>query len=177
MPIGIDVEEISKAELLTALVSLSTHAKVPASFSSPECFPKFLTFPTFSTPSDLPPPVCPLLAPSNFPSQEYANCILVQFKVAQQLCIPFNDLIEKDPYEVLQILLMQGHERCELLKEFIKFCRMDTTLVSRVLADHCIKSLLGTSPPQRPLLSPFSLFHSTLPLPSLITPFSPCASS
>lgn len=68
---------------------------------------------------------------------------MVQFRVAQLICIAFDDLVSKNQYEVLQFLLMQGHDRCELLQDFIKYSRLDSTLVARVLADHCIKSLLS----------------------------------
>lgn len=76
-------------------------------------------------------------------SQQYANCILVQFSVAQLLNTTFENLVQKDTYDVLRLLLMQGYEKCQLIKDFVAHCRLDTTMTASVLSNHCLNSILN----------------------------------
>eukprot|EP01125_Pyxidicula_operculata_P005766 TRINITY_DN2013_c0_g1_i1.p1 TRINITY_DN2013_c0_g1~~TRINITY_DN2013_c0_g1_i1.p1 ORF type:complete len:2987 (-),score=636.60 TRINITY_DN2013_c0_g1_i1:70-9030(-) len=67
--------------------------------------------------------------------------IVILFKVAQLLATSYDELCSKDPYQVLEILLIQVYSNYALIKQFIEVNSLDRYKVASILASHCVKSI------------------------------------
>jgi len=62
-------------------------------------------------------------------ARECSDRIVVRFKVARLFGLPFEGIQSKDPYDVLQFLLIEGPDQYSLCKQFIHTNKLNTEKV------------------------------------------------
>lgn len=99
--------------------------------------------------------------------------LTMTWQVSQVLSSAFEEINNKDPYEVLRFVLVEGPKKYALAKSFIVCNQLDAVKVAHVLADGCLQSLtspdwstVGTAPmspmPSSAVMSPQSSEYSSL---------------
>lgn len=67
-------------------------------------------------------------------SREYAERIGVNFQVAEALGLSFSIVIERDPFEILDLLLLYGRELFSLTTLFIDYNKLDLVKVTSIVS-------------------------------------------
>lgn len=67
-------------------------------------------------------------------SREYAERIGVNFQVAEALGLSFSVVIERDPFEILDLLLLYGRELFSLTTLFIDYNKLDLVKVTSIVS-------------------------------------------
>lgn len=80
--------------------------------------------------------------------------IVVKYKVARLFAVPYDNISEKNPYDVLQFLIMEGLGEFILTKHYIQSHSLESEKIAEVLAERCFKALLEADGKANQLLSP-----------------------